>query len=442
MTVNKELLKYIESLEHTLSRDRQYFHTYPEVGWTEVRTAAVVMERLTSLGFDVKYGKSVIAASERMGLPTEAVLKEHFERTLMTSGIPEASLTPFKDGFTGVVGSINFGEGPIIGLRFDMDALKLTESNEEKHQPSKNGFISVHEGIMHACGHDGHTAIGLAVADVLSHFKDTFKYGGVKLIFQPAEEGVRGAKSMVASGVLDDVTHVFACHLMADIPYGKIICGTNGFMATSKMDVIFTGKPSHAGASPDQGKNALLAACTATLNLHAIPRHHKGASRINVGTLNAGTDRNVIADKAVLKIETRGENTEINDYMRQHAQRIIDSSAVMYGVASEVTFVGEAIGGYSDEIMIDHIEDIAKQLTCFSEIERTSSRAAGSEDFSYMMKAVQDRGGKAAYFSIGAAVDAKGRGHHTTMFDINESAMTDSVKVFASIVTRLLSDKK
>ncbi len=152
---------------------------------------------------------------------------------------------------------------------------------------------------------DGHAAIGLGLAEVLVGLRDCLS-GTVKLIFQPAEEGVRGAKAMVAAGVVEGVDALLGLHLYSGWPTGRVVPGKGGFLATSKFDAYFTGAPAHAGGAPQLGRNAMLAAATAVLNLHAIPRHADGVTRINVGRLIAGQGRNVIAPTAYLAIETRG----------------------------------------------------------------------------------------------------------------------------------------
>ncbi|MBS7525370.1 amidohydrolase [Fusibacter paucivorans] len=431
--------RILDGLTEQITADRRQFHKNPEVGWTEFQTAVTVSQRLKKLGFNVSEGRAVIHDASRMGVPPESTLTEAYQRAI-DNGFDKKALEPFKGGFTGVVGTIVFGEGPVIALRFDMDALKIEESRSEAHLPAREGFLSSVAGIMHACGHDGHTAIGLGVAAVLSKLKPFMNAGTVKLVFQPSEEGVRGAKSMVKADIFEDVDDVLACHLIGNEAFGKIICGSNGFMATTKMDVRFSGRPSHAGSSPNAGRHAILAAASAVVNMHAIPRHEAGASRINVGTFNGGTDRNVIPEEALLKIETRGEQTEINDYMRQYALRIIKNAGEMHGVETDVTLMGEAIGGKSDESLVAVIKEVAEAMTIFDDIVGIDSHAGGSEDFSYMMSAVQAHGGKAAYFMVGAApVGTSGVGHHTHEFDVDERALIASVQVMIETVVKRLS---
>lgn len=127
-----------------------------------------------------------------------------------------------------------------------------------------------------------HTAIGLGLAHVLKQYAAQLN-GVIKLIFQPAEEGTRGARAMVAAGVVDDVDYFTAIHIGDRRAGGTVVCGGDNFMATTKFDVQFSGVAAHAGGKPEDGRNALLAAAQAALGLHAIPPHSAGASRVNVG---------------------------------------------------------------------------------------------------------------------------------------------------------------
>ena len=181
-----------------------------------------------------------------------------------------------RGGFTGVIGILDCGEGPTIAMRFDIDALGVFEDEGMEHLPAYEGFCSVNDGVMHACGHDGHVSIGLGVAEILMNCREQLR-GKVKLIFQPAEEGVRGAKSIVEHGHLDDVDYVIGNH-MGDSAGGDYQIGLTygSTLASTKMDIYFTGRAVHAGAIPEKGNNAMLSAATAVLNLQAIPRSSEG----------------------------------------------------------------------------------------------------------------------------------------------------------------------
>ncbi|MFC7394963.1 M20 family metallo-hydrolase [Scopulibacillus cellulosilyticus] len=431
----------IEQLYPEMVEWRRDFHKYAESGWVEFRTASLVAARLEQWGFEVKAGEEVIDKDSRMGVPQEDFLRRH-EARAEQQGADMKWLPRFSGGFTGVVGILDTGRpGPTIGYRFDMDALDIQESNDQDHQPFADQFASVNDGMMHACGHDAHTSIGLGLAKLLSAIKSQLN-GRIKMIFQPSEEGVRGAKSMVEAGVLDDVDVLFASHIGTGVPLGEVVCGSNGFLSTTKMDVSFTGVASHAGAKPEEGKNALLAAATAALNLHSIPRHSGGASRVNVGVLNAGSGRNVVPASAHLKLETRGETAEINRFMFENAQQVIKGAAQMYDVEAKIDIVGAATSCNSSPELAPYIRSQAEQVDTVKSIQDISSFAAGSEDATYMLDKVKSNGGLASYAIFGTTLAA---GHHNEKFDFDESVMIIALKTLALAainIEQLAKDKQ
>lgn len=419
--------------EKTIARRRD-FHKYAESAWTEFRTAAIVADTLSELGYQVLAGAEVIDEQAMMGVPPVGELDRHAERALAQGANPEW-VEKMRGGKTGVVGILTCAKpGPTIGLRFDIDANDAVEADSESHRPAKEGFASVNRGAMHACGHDGHAAIGLAVAEILASVKNELS-GTIKLIFQPAEEGVRGARAMSVKGVADDVDYFLGLHLGFNTKQtGQLACRIEGFLATTKLDAIFTGVAAHAGAAPEAGRNALLAAAAAALNLHAIARHSQGPSRINVGQLEAGTGRNVVPANAVIKLETRGTTSTINEYMYTEAMRIIKAAADMYGVQVETREMGGAAGAENDLCLVERIEQVAERLGIFNEIMPDCYFGA-SEDCTYFMERVQQHGGKAAYIMIGAAIAA---GHHDFRFDFDESALTQAAALVSATAAELL----
>lgn len=404
---------------------RRDFHRYAESGWTEFRTASLVARRLTELGYEVRLGRQVIRDEDRMGVPAQEVLERHWQRALEQGGDAEL-LRALEGGYTGVVGILQRGTGPTVALRFDMDAVDIEESKSPDHRPWREGFASVNYGAMHACGHDGHTAVGLGVAEVLMGLKDQVQ-GTVKLIFQPAEEGVRGAKAMVGAGVVDDVAYLLGHHLYSGWQVGEIDPGRANYLATTKFDATIVGAPAHAGGRPHEGKNALLAAATAVLNLHAIPRHKEGATRVNVGRLNAGTGRNVICPRACLVVETRGATTELNNYVYDYAVRVLEAAAAMHDCTLEIRSMGGAQSASSDGSLAERVKDNALAMDVFS--MREPEMGGGSEDFTYMMERVQRNGGLATNIGVGA--DLGGWGHHTAEFDFDERALSMAVKLLS-----------
>jgi aminobenzoyl-glutamate utilization protein A len=415
-----------KEIEGKIIAYRRDFHKYPELGWTEYRTSSLIAKRLAELGYEVKVGTDILKAEDRMGLPSREVLDEAWERAIRQGGDIKF-MEAMKNGFTGAVGIISNGDGPVRAFRFDIDALPIQESIDEKHRPHKEGFASINDGIMHACGHDCHAAIGLGVAEILMSLKDKIK-GTIKLIFQPAEEGVRGAKSMVTKGLLDDVKAVIGSHVK-EYPVGNIASGLSGYKATTKFDVLIQGKPAHAGGNPQDGNNALMAAATATLNLYAIQRHKDGPTRINVGKLVAGSGRNIIPDIAYMMVETRGSTSALNSYMYEKAINIIKTSCQMQDCTYEIIPMGEAPSGKSDAAMMKLVEETAKEIGGYDILD--SEESGGSEDFTYMMAKVQENGGKAVNIGIGA--DKIGGGAHTYNFDVNEEALKSAIVLLSAL---------
>jgi aminobenzoyl-glutamate utilization protein A len=211
-----------------------------------------------------------------------------------------------------------------------------------------------------------------------------------------------------------------------------VVASVYSSLATTKLDATFHGLSAHAGARPNEGKNALLAAATAVMNLNAIPRHIDGATRINVGTLHAGTGRNVIADTAVMELEIRGANTAINDYMTDYATRILKAAADMHGCTCDIRLMGAAEALCSDKALADRIEQVCHNLQL---PVIPSLPGGGSEDISYMMNRVQQQGGLAAFFRT---VCTTASGAHTVRYDFDEEALVTGVEVFCGCVADLL----
>ncbi|WP_196592812.1 amidohydrolase [Pectinatus sottacetonis] len=434
MQLNKKIADIVDKMQKDLIKRRRDLHKYPEPGWTEFRTASLVAKELTELGYIVQTGTDAIKPSSMMGVPAVSILKTAQKRALQ-QGADANWVKKMTGGLTGIVATMQFSSnGPIVAIRFDMDSNDVSEIKSVDHRPYREGFASVNENAMHACGHDGHTTVGLAVAEILAELKNDLK-GTIKLIFQPAEEGVRGARAMVENGDVDDVDYMLGAHFGFKMKKtGSIACNVKGFLATSKYDVSYKGIPAHAGAAPEKGKNALLAACCAVLNLHAISRHSEGVSRINVGTIEAGSGRNVIGDKALIKLETRGGTSNINEYMENEALRIVKAAAQMYDVEVQIEKVGGAAGANNTPELAQYIQKEAHALNIFDTIVDNCDFGA-SEDFSYFMERVQKNGGQAAYIMIGADLAA---GHHDSRFDFDEKALGYAVKIISSTATGLL----
>lgn len=421
------------SLHTQLINWRRDFHQHPELGFLEMRTSTIVADELNKLGYDIKIGREVMNPDFTMGKPTQEETAAHYNWAKENGAVIEY-LDKVADGYTGIVASLDTGKpGPTVVFRVDMDALPIYESEDSSHFPLQEGFRSVNNE-MHACGHDVHTSIGLGLATLLVENKTELK-GTIKIIFQPAEEGTRGARSMVEAGVVDDADFFIASHIGTGVPFNHFLASNNGFLATTKLDVSFKGVSSHAGGQPEDGKNAMLAAANAVINLNAIPRHSGGATRINVGELHAGSGRNVIADSASLKIETRGTTSELNDYMKQYAESIIQGAAQMFEVDYTIETVGEGKSAKGSTELAKVLVEAAGSENLVTQLEE--NKPSGSEDATFFINRVQENGGQASYCIFGTDLAA---GHHNEKFDVNEDSMMPAVQTLLKTAV-LLTNK-
>ncbi|SHI81439.1 amidohydrolase [Lutispora thermophila] len=407
---------------------RREFHKCAETGWLEFETTIKIIKYLRYFGYEVKYGKEI--HGERMGLPDMDIIRKHRE-TIKEDA--DFDISEILDGYTGAVAILDtHKEGPVIAMRFDIDANAIEESKDEDHRPNREGFASRNTNAMHACGHDGHIALGLAVAEELVKEKHHLS-GKFILIFQPAEEGVRGAKSIVESGMLKDVDYLISGHIGLGAEKNEVVCGTTGFLATSKLDIYFEGKPAHAGANPEAGKNALLAACSCALNLHTLTQFGSGMSRLNVGVLKAGTARNIVPHKAYMEIETRGENEDVNSLLLQKVHYIIEGSAKSFDVKFKIVESGGAPAyNNCDKNFIDELIQVLTKKN----IKVTTGKSLGaSEDITHMMNEVEKNRGKSVYLMFGTKLAAP---HHHNRFDFDESVLSLAYDAFLEIIRSLL----
>lgn len=430
----------MNSIEFAQSKKEEYIarrrdlHRHPEPGWLEYRTAAFAATVLTKLGYEVAAGAEVLDLDSRMGLPSEAQMKAAMDRAV-AEGADPTWVDVLGYGKTALVATMHFeAEGPTVAFRADIDSNDVSESHEANHLPFDEGFASTHENAMHACGHDAHLTMLLGLAEYIATNKDHFK-GTVKLIVQPAEEGVRGAYAMMKAGVVDDVDILFGMHIGIDKALaGALACSDPGFLATTKLDAHFQGYAAHAGASPEKAKNAMLAACTAVLNMQAIARHSAGISRVNVGTLEAGTGRNVTPDRATLKLEVRGETTEINEYMEERCRTILNGAAMMHDCTVDVVKAGGTPAVVNTEALAKEVQTLAEGTKLFDRVDFAYS-GGGSEDCAYFMRRVIERGGQATYMILGSDIKAP---HHNPHFDIDEADMIKGVAWLGALADKYL----
>lgn len=419
-----------EEYLHEMIANRRALHKRPEEGWTEFETTWFVTKRLRELGLQVLLGTKVINPEAVMGRDPKLV-EAAIERAL-AAGVPQRFIDE-TEGYTGGVAVLETGRpGPVTAIRCDMDCVLVTESDSPDHPPARDGFASERPGFMHACGHDAHTAVGLEVARWALEHKDELT-GTVKFLFQPAEEGVRGGAAMAASGVVDDVDWLLGAHVGTHCRLGEVGLCHGGFLASTKLDLHFRGRPSHAGSDPEKGRSALMAACAAAMMMQGIPRSGEGMTRVAIGRLNAGEGRNVTPVHADMQLEVRGETPAVNEYMVKSVERIVEGVQACYEVEAKLERAGEATTLPVCEDLIDIVREVAQEVPGVKRV-LDISKPSGSEDCTMLMHRVIEKGGRAAYVLYGANQN----GHHRADFDIqDEESLPVGFGLFCGFIERM-----
>ena len=413
-----------------LTEYRREFHKYPENGWRDFRTSARVAEILTGMGYDVAMGPDVIEPGS-VGEPerlSEEQIRQEMERAVRQGADP--AFVERTQGWPGVMAVLDTGrEGPVSAMRFEMDCLPYDEPQRPGYRPCDEGYLSCNPQSVHACGHDGHTAIGLGIAAELMKRKGELK-GKIKLFFQPAEETFYGAQSIVDKGHLDDVMNFIAVHIALSaenkpLPSHTIACGCRDFLSDRQLDVYLEGKAAHPCGASQEGKNALLAACSAALNIHSIAPHEEGLCRVNVGEIHAGVCANTIAPNAMMRIEYRGQKPAISEYAGQRIFDILEGTAKAYDLKYHYVDYGEVPAGASDYAMMEVVQRAAKKVPWFQTVY-FEGNVGGTDDAAVMLTKVQQNGGIGSYVGIGA--DTTGPVHNPE-FDFDEDCLQAAVDV-------------
>lgn len=413
-----------------LTEYRREFHKYPENGWREFRTSARVAEILTGMGYDVAMGPDVIEPGS-VGEPerlSEEQIRQEMERAVRQGADP--AFVKRTQGWPGVMAVLDTGrEGPVSAMRFEMDCLPYDEPQRPGYRPCDEGYLSCNPQSVHACGHDGHTAIGLGIAEELMKRKGELK-GKIKLFFQPAEETFYGAQSIVDKGHLDDVMNFIAVHIALSaenkpLPSHTVACGCRDFLSDRQLDVYLEGKAAHPCGASQEGKNALLAACSAALNIHSIAPHEEGLCRVNVGEIHAGVCANTIAPDAMMRIEYRGQKPAISEYAGQRIFDILEGTAKAYDLKYHYVDYGEVPAGASDYAMMEVVQRAAKKVPWFQTVY-FEGNVGGTDDAAVMLTKVQQNGGIGSYVGIGA--DTTGPVHNPE-FDFDEDCLQAAVDV-------------
>jgi amidohydrolase len=381
------LFEYTQSL-------RRDFHMHPELGFHEVRTAGIVAKELTGLGLEV------------------------------TTGV----------GGTGVVALIEGAKpGPVILVRADMDALPIVEETGA-------AYASQNSGVMHACGHDAHTAVLLTTAKLLSAHRNELA-GTVKLVFQPAEEGMGGAEKMIEQGVLENpkVDVALGLHVWNEKPVGWIGIASGPAMAGAEIFKIkVRGKGGH-GAVPHLAVDPVLAAAQIVSSLQSIVSRNVAPLQtavVSVCTIHGGDAFNVIPPTVEMTGTIRTFEPAVRTRVLERFEQVISQVAAGMGCEAEIDVQLLTPATINNAKVAHQVQQTAQRLLPQADIETSDYTTMGSEDFAFFLEKVPG-----CFFFIGSANVEKGLGaaHHHPKFDIDESCLPNAAALMASTVMDFLS---
>ena len=390
------LLQALDAQAEEFIAVRRDIHRHPEMGYKEYRTSDLVAEQLERFGYAV------------------------------TRGL----------GGTGVVGQLRRGNGSkTLGLRADMDALPIEEATGLP-------YASCNAGIMHACGHDGHTAMLLAAA---KHIAAEVQFSGtLNLIFQPAEEGLGGAKKMMEDGLFKrfPCDAIFGMHNMPGHPQGHLVMRDGAAMASSdNVTITVEGTGGH-GAVPHRSADPVVAAAAIVMGLQSIVARNVDPQEmavITVGAFNAGVANNVIPQSATLRLSVRALNREVRELLEKRITELAHAQALSYGVKASIDYKR----GYP--VLVNHLaetdfaQQVAQELVGKDRVVRNPRALTGSEDFAFMLEEVPG-----CYLLIGNG-DGSGDGHgacmvHNPGYDFNDDNVAVGSAYWSLLVERFLKD--
>ncbi|MEB8388334.1 M20 family metallopeptidase [Rhodobacteraceae bacterium KMM 6894] len=365
---------------------RRYLHMHPELGFECHATAAFVVEKLREFGID------------------------QIETGIATSGVVAI-----------IEGQ---GDGPVIGLRADMDALPLNEITGAE-------WTSQTPGAMHACGHDGHTTMLLGAAKYLAETRNFS--GKVALIFQPAEEGPGGGRIMVEEGVLEryGIDEVYALHTMNDLPLGRFSTTPGPIMAAvDTFHIEIKGVGGHA-AFPHQTRDPVIAAAGITQAIQSIvSRNHNPTQDlvISVTQIHTGTAENIVPETAYVGGTIRSFDADVRALAHERLRGVVAGQAASYAVEAEVTLDIGYPATVNHPQQTEFAASVAAEVAGDAGVETDRMREMGAEDFSFML---EKRPGSYLFLGQGPAA-----GLHHPAFDFNDAAAPYGASFFARLVER------
>jgi len=387
-----QLKSLLQAYKERVVTTRRDLHRIPEVAYTEEKTSAYVADYLKREGLSV------------------------------TTGIARY----------GVVGQLETGRsGPTLLIRADMDALPITEATGLP-------FASRHPGVMHACGHDGHTAMALVTATAMNALKKRIN-GTIKFVFQPAEEGPGGAKPMIEAGVMENphVDYALGCHIWPDIPEGTIGVRTGALMAAMfRFDITIKGKGGH-GAMPHQCVDALETGCQVVSALQRIVSRKMNPlspSVVTVGKFQAGTAFNVIPEIANLCGTARTFDKAVWKRWPEMIETIVEGVCESMGAGYEMSHEQGYPPTINDADMADRMKRIAGHVVGLDRVV-VPEKTMGGEDMSFFLEKA-----KGCFFCLGAGNDAY-TGIHSPRFGFNEDILLTGVETYCRASLDLLGEE-
>jgi amidohydrolase len=409
----QQLRAEAEALRDQTIGVRRDLHAHPELGFQEVRTAGIVARRLGELGYEVQTG---VGKTGVVGILEGARDAQTSGVSAHSKGTGEQTKTP-----------------EVLLLRFDMDALPMRELTDLP-------FRSTTDGVMHACGHDAHTAVGLTVAELLARHRADWA-GTAKVIFQPAEETVQGALAMIEDGVLASPApqRALSMHVDSMRPLGTVYVTDGPMMAASdNFNVVVTGRGCH-GASPQQGADPIVAAAQMITALQSIVSRNVSPMEqavITVGYVHGGTAMNIIPDVVEFGGTMRSFKDEVAMLLRERIRAIVENMARAMGVEVAVKFPERYTPPtVNDPAMSAQVRALAGELVGPQNVF-ADYRMMGAEDASYFLKAMPG-----AYMFVGAGNVEKGiaEPHHSPRFQIDEDALPLAVALVTASAIKVLN---
>ena len=379
----------IKKIENMIIDWRRDFHQYPELSFKEHRTGDVIANELRSMGLEPK----------------------------------------INVGKTGVTADLEFGDGPTIGLRADMDALPIQET-------SGLSFSSKNDGVMHACGHDGHMAMLLGAAKVLTQKVDQYN-GTVRFIFQPAEEGEGGARYMIEDGCLEGLDEIYGIHVWNYQPVGEVGVKDGPVLAAADMfDIKIKGIGGH-GAAPQGTVDSIVIASHLVQALQTIVSRNTNpleSTVISVGKINGGHNFNIIADEVSLSGTARAYTEGNRSLIKTRMKEIIQGIEKTYN--AQITF--DYKDGYPPTI--NHTEPAEKVLKAAKQVVGSKAGmpylSMGGEDFAYYLK---EKPG--CFFFVGSAPNEKElfeTPHHCSHFNMDERALLVGPSIYLNLLDNIM----